>query len=215
MTSVDTAKFAIDEGMAAGVSVTPTHELKVVGSVLRADTVDNASPVAYGYDDSLAIYSADGMTFNVSSQVTGDSGLPTAEDYQRVTGRGGPDEEDVPQGRPYAAPPALPEPKPWEAVPLNEDQARNNLFLIPEAYRPRVILRYADSKDLLVSGLLQNGQEMADRATVVDSRFGEGHVLLFSSDPVYRAETIGTYPLVFNSILNFDHLDIDRNDTTK
>ncbi len=53
---------------------------------------------------------------------------------------------------------------------------------------------------------------MADHATVVDSRLGDGHVLLFSSDPIYRAETIGTYPLVFNAILNFDHMDLGRND---
>ncbi|HEV7164265.1 MAG TPA: M14 family zinc carboxypeptidase [Gammaproteobacteria bacterium] len=215
VTSQDTSKFAIDEGMAPGVSVTPTHELKVVGSVLRAVTVDSTSPVAYGYGEGLAIYSADGMTFNVSNQTTGDGGLPTAGEYQRVTGRGGPDEEDVPQGRPYAVPPALPAVKPWQALPLNEDQARNNPFLIPEAFRPRVILRYGDSKDLLVSGLLQGGQEMAERATVVDSRLGQGHVLLFSSDPIYRAETIGTYPLVFNAILNFDYLDLGRETVDK
>ncbi|HET7176630.1 MAG TPA: M14 family zinc carboxypeptidase [Gammaproteobacteria bacterium] len=210
VTSQDTAKFAIDVGLAPGVSVTPTHDLKVVGSVLTADTVDETSPVVYGYGEGLAIYSADGMTFNVSNLVTGSDGLPTADDYQRVTGRGGPEDEDVPQGRPFMAPPALPEVKPWEAVPLNEDQARNNPFLLPEAYRPRVILRYGDLKDLLVSGLLENGQEMAEHATVVDSPQGKGHVLLFSSDPIYRAETIGTYPLVFNAILNYDHLDVGR-----
>jgi hypothetical protein len=210
VTSDDTAKFAIDVGLAAGVSVTPAHELKVVGSVLMADTVDGSSPVAYGYGESLPIYSADGLTFNISNLVGGDGGMATADDYQRVTGRGGPEDEDVPQGRPYAAPPALPSVKPWEAVPLNEDQARHNIFLIPAAYRPRVILRYSDTKDLLVSGLLQNGQEMAEHATVVDSPYGKGHVLLFSSDPIYRAETIGTYPLVFNAILNFDHLDVGK-----
>ena len=210
VTSQDTAKFAIDVGLAPGVSVTPTHDLKVVGSVLEADTVDETSPVAYGYGESLAIYSADGMTFNVSNLIIGSDGLPTAEDYQRVTGRGGPEDEDVPQGRPFVAPPALPEVKPWEAVPLNEDQARNNPFLIPPAFRPRVILRYGELKDLLVSGLLENGQEMAERATVVDSPNGKGHVLLFSSDPIYRAETIGTYPLVFNAILNYDHLDLGK-----
>jgi len=31
-------------------------------------------------------------------------------------------------------------------------------------------------------------------------------VLLFGNNPVYRGETIGTYPLVFNAILNFQHL---------
>jgi hypothetical protein len=31
-------------------------------------------------------------------------------------------------------------------------------------------------------------------------------VLLFANNPIYRGETIGSYPLVFNAILNFDHL---------
>ncbi|HEY1991010.1 MAG TPA: hypothetical protein VGH71_01015, partial [Gammaproteobacteria bacterium] len=213
VTAQDTAKFAVEVGLAAGVSVTPAKDLKVVGSVLKAYTVDNSSPVANGYSGPLAVYSADGMSFMVSNQaVFGDAGMPTAGDYQRVTGRGGPEDEDVVQGRAEAGAPALPAPKPWEATPLNEDQARNNYFLIPEAQRPRVILRYADANELLISGLLESGQEMADRPAVVDSPYGKGHVLLFAGNPIYRAETIGTYPLVFNAILNYDHLDAGRSD---
>jgi hypothetical protein len=211
VTSGDTAKFAVETGLAAGVSMNQTRDLKVVGSILKAYTVDQGSPVAYGYAATLPMYSADGASFTISNQaVFGDFGLHGAGDYQRPTGRGGPDEEDVPQGRAYVAPPALPSAKPWEAMPVNEDQARNNYFLIPEAYRPRVILRYGDANELLISGLLQSGQEMAGRPAVVDSPLGKGHVLLFASDPIYRAETVGTYPLVFNAILNFDHLNAGR-----
>ncbi|HSC46769.1 MAG TPA: M14 family zinc carboxypeptidase [Gammaproteobacteria bacterium] len=213
VTSQDTARFAIDEGLAPGVSLTPTHDLKVVGSVLKAYTVADAGPAAYGYGPNLAIYSADGASFQLSNQAFPYAGVASAGDYQRVTGRGGPDEEDVPQGRPYAAPPALPEVKPWEALPLNEDQTRNNPFVIPADYRPRPILRYAAAGELLVSGLLRGGQEMAERAAVVQSRLGQGHVLLFASDPIYRGETLGTYPLVFNAILNFDHLDAGSADS--
>ncbi len=211
VTADDTAKFAVEVGLAPGVSMHPTHDLKVVGSILKAVTVDAKSPVAYGYGESLPIYSADGATFDLSNQaVVGDGGLTSVNDYQRVTGRGGPDDEDVPEGRPFAAPPALPSARPWEALPLNEDQARNNPFLIPASLRPRVILRYASAGDLLISGLLQGGGEMAEHATVVDSPYGKGHVLLFSSDPIYRGETLGTYPLVFNAILNYDHLEIGK-----
>ena len=210
VTSEDTAKFAIDVGLAPGVSLSPTHDLKVVGSVLKAVTVDATSPVAYGFDPSLPMYSADGASYVVSDQTVGDAGLPNGNDYQRVTGRGGPDDEDVPQGRPYAAPPALPTPKAWEALPLNADQQRNNPYVIPAAYQPRVILRYGDAGQLLLSGLLQGEHEIAGRPAVVDSPTGKGHVLLFASDPIYRAETLGTYPLVFNAILNYDHLDAGR-----
>jgi hypothetical protein len=31
-------------------------------------------------------------------------------------------------------------------------------------------------------------------------------VLLFATNPVYRGETIGSYALVFNAILNYDRL---------
>jgi hypothetical protein len=31
-------------------------------------------------------------------------------------------------------------------------------------------------------------------------------VLLFANNPIYRGETIGSYGLVMNAILNFDHL---------
>ena len=210
VTSEDTSKFAIDVGLAAGVSVVPTHDLKVVGSVLKAYAIDDTSPVTYGFGGPLPMYSADGMSFTVSNQTVGDSGLPSANDYQRVTGRGGPDDEDVVQGRPGSPAPALPAPKLWEATPLNEDQARNNYFLIPAELRPRVLVRYGDESELLISGLLQAGQEMASRPAVVDSPYGKGHVLLFASDPIYRAETVGTYPLVFNAILNYDHLDAGR-----
>jgi hypothetical protein len=207
ITAEDSAKFAIDAGLAPGVSVTPTDKLKVVGSVLAARFVDRQSPIAQGYaDDKLALYSAKGQSFMVSNQVIGDDGLPTAKDYQRPTGRGGPDEIDTPEGRPYVKPPALPEVRPWQAVPLNEEQARNNPWLIPAAQRPRVILRYADADHLLIAGLLDGGDEIAERAAVVDASYGKGHVLLFASNPLWRGETIGSYPLVFNAIAHYDQL---------
>jgi hypothetical protein len=37
-----------------------------------------------------------------------------------------------------------------------------------------------------------------------------GHIVLFSTNPIYRAETVGNYPLVLNAILNFDSLNAGR-----
>ncbi|KRE86886.1 hypothetical protein ASG75_01580 [Rhodanobacter sp. Soil772] len=208
VTAEDTAKFAIDVGLAPGVFVTKTDKLKVVGSVLQAKFTDRSSPIAAGYSrDELALYSAAGQSFKVSNLVTGDRGLPTAKDFQRPTGRGGPHDTDTPEGRASIAPAALPDVKPWQPLPLNIEQMRNNPWVIPADQRPRVILRYVDAKNLLISGLLDGGDEMAERAAVVDARYGKGHVLLFASNPIWRGETIGSYPLVLNAIVNFDKLD--------
>jgi hypothetical protein len=73
-----------------------------------------------------------------------------------------------------------------------------------------VALRYADQRDLFVSGLLDGGQEIAQHPVVVDSPLEKGHVVLFGNNPVYRGETIGTYFLVFNTLLNWDNLNAGR-----
>jgi hypothetical protein len=206
VTSEDSAEFAIDEGMAPGVFLNRGGNVHVVGSVLGATFVDHKSPVAWGYGDNLGVYSANGMAFTIGNMTVGRH-LETEKDFHRPTGRGGPQDEDIPQGRLAVEPEPLPSPKPWEATPLNEEQARNNPFVIPEKDRPDVILRFVDAKGLLLSGLLENGGSIAEKPIVVDAHYGSGNVLLFANDPMYRGETVGSYPLVFNAILNFDRLN--------
>ncbi|MEO7014878.1 MAG: M14 family zinc carboxypeptidase [Dokdonella sp.] len=206
ITSMDTAQFAIDTGLAPGVSVAKPGDLRITGTLVRAQTTESASPVTWGYDKPFTVYSESGMAFKVSNQIRGDSRIASADDHKRPTGRGGADDIDLPQGAGYVDPPELPSVKPWQAMPLNADQARENRFLIPENQRPRALLRFADSDNLLVSGLLDNGGSLAKHAAVVDARLGKGHVLLFAINPMWRAATIGSYPLVTNAILNFDAL---------
>ena len=203
----DTAEFAINYGFTAGVSANRSQRLRAVGAILRTKTVDAASPIAYGYGESLAMYCFNGAIYNINNGVGGRGPRPPF----RATGRGTPDDPDVPQGRPFAE---LPEPparvEPWEAPVVTEDQLRNAVGLIPPDQRPRVVLRYADSRDLFVSGLLDGGDEIAQRAAIIDVPSGNGHVLLFSTNPFWRGQTKGSYFLVFNAILNWDNLNAGR-----
>ena len=125
-------------------------------------------------------------------------------------GRGTADDPDVPQGRVGIEVPREPRADTWQAVPLTDEQLRNGINVIPPAARPRVILRYADTRDLLVSGLVENGGEIAQHAAVVDVPLDKGHVVAFSNNPIWRGETQGSYFLVFNALLNFDQLDAGR-----
>jgi hypothetical protein len=106
--------------------------------------------------------------------------------------------------------PEDPRVEPWQAVPVQDEQLRNGVNVIPPAERPRVVLRYGDSRDLLVSGLLDGGSEIAQRPMVIDVPVGQGHVVLFSNNPMWRGETRGSYFLVFNTILNYDSLNAGR-----
>jgi Zinc carboxypeptidase len=207
ITSEDTARFAIENGLAPGVSVAQAGA-RVVGTVLNTLFVTPNNPVAWGFGAAVPVMSAEGMAFNISNTVgRGGPWRMLMDPYsQRPTGRGSVDDSDVVQGRKDVAPEALVKQKPWEALPLNEEQLRNNPAVIPVQLRPDVILRFSDAKEMLLSGLLDNPSSIAEHAIVVDAHLGDGNVLLFANNPVYRGETVGSYPLVFNAILNFQHL---------
>jgi hypothetical protein len=207
----DTANFAVTTGFTPGVSIQPHQRLKVTGSILRSKFVDSASPIAYGYGDGLSIYTYEGPIFNVSSIFGGGRGRRrSTEERVRPTGRGTADDPDTPQGRSVAEAPEEPHAESWQALPVTDEQHRNEINVIPPAYRPRVVLRYGDAKDLLVSGLLDSGGEIAQHPAVVDVPAGDGHVVLFSNNPIWRGETKGSYFLVFNAIMNFDNLNAGR-----
>jgi hypothetical protein len=207
ITCEDTAQFVIDMGLAPGVSIAQHGDARVVGSVLDALFVNSDNPVAFGYGKSVPVISSGGMAFNVSNTLARDGGRLLMDPYaERPTGRGTVEDSDEPQGRKIAEAETLEKQQPWQARKLNEEQTRNNPLVIPENLRPEVILRFADNKSLLLDGLLDKAGSIAEHAIVVDAHLGEGNVLLFGNNPIYRGETIGTYGLVFNAILNHDRL---------
>ena len=208
ITCEDTAEFAIDTGLAPGVSVAPAAGARVVGTVLNSVFVQKDSPVAFGYDANLPVMSAGPLAFNISNTVGRSGGRILMDPYaERPTGRGTLEENDEPEGRKVVEAEPLHKQQPWQARELNEEQMRNNPSVIPAQYRPDVILRFSDAKSMLLSGLLDHAQPIAEHAIVVDAHLGEGNVLLFANNPIYRGETIGDYALVFNAIMNHDHLE--------
>ena len=213
VTAENTANLAVIFGLTSGVSTNQPPRLHVVGSLLRTKVVDDASPITYGIRDSLAVYSDDGSSFSITNVLGTRGGRFPDSVTARPTGRGTAEDVDVPQGRLALDPrndvPQRKPLQPWQAAPVTDEQLRNPLNIIPPALRPRVVLRFSDQRDLLASGLL-DGSDVAQRPVVVDAPLGKGHVILFSNNPVYRGETIGSYFLVFNTLLNFDHLDVGR-----
>ncbi len=193
------ASLAIDFGITDGISIQESNELRARGSVYNAIFADRNSPIAYGYDEKLAVYFNQSPLFQLSG---GGGGQQPAAAANRPTGRGGVGDPDVVQGRaPFTPPTSTPDP---------EAAANLALQLPPPEMRPRIVLRFADEKDLLVSGMLGGGSELAGRPAVIDVPVGKGHVVMFANNPMWRHETGGSFSLIFNSILNFDNLGVGR-----
>lgn len=206
------ASIPIDFGITSGVSVQNSTNLQARGSIINATFADRRSPIAYGYDEGLAVY------FNQSPllQVGGGGGFGGGGGggqgpgggggANRPTGRGTVTDPDVVQGRKPEAPPT-PGGGGFGGGNFGGGQGQNP----PASSQPRVVLRFAAAeRDLLVSGMLAGGSELAGKAAVVDVPVGKGHVVMFANNPMWRHQTHGSFSLLFNAILNYDNLGVGR-----
>ncbi len=192
----------IDYGLVEGISIVEARQLQARGSVLSAEVADKG-PVTYGYEDKLALYFSGAPVLNVTTGFGGRGGFGGPQTGGRATGRGGVNDPDVVQARPpYTAPKAE---EGEDGIPPEYREMARSLLPPPEM-RPRVLLRWAPEKELLISGMLSGGSELAGKPAVLDAPLGKGHILFFATNPFWRMETSGSYMLLFNAALNFDHL---------
>jgi hypothetical protein len=197
-------QIPIDYGITSGVAIQQSQRLQARGSIYNATFADRKSPIAYGYDEHLAIYFNQAPLLRVGGGPFGGFGGPggggdQAAGGQRESGRGTPSDPDIVQGRP-----------PAPVVKGGDDEQEGGFFgnrPLPPEKRPRVVLKFNTSeKDLLVSGMLAGGSDLAGKPAVVDIPVGSGHVVMFANNPMWRHETGGSFFLLFNAALNYDHL---------
>ncbi|HYP53164.1 MAG TPA: hypothetical protein VEQ42_06465, partial [Pyrinomonadaceae bacterium] len=90
---------------------------------------------------------------------------------------------------------------PRESVAWVEDSPAFEIVSDPVALqRVRVVARYPQSGDPLLSGWLLGGQKLSGKAALVEVGLGRGRVVLFGFRPQYRAQSQATYPLLFNAV---------------
>jgi hypothetical protein len=224
ITITGNATIPIDYGFVEGVTIQDSSTLHARGSVLNAVFADKNSPIAYGYGDTLAVYFNQAPILNTGGggfggrggggggRGGGGGGRGGGGDTgpNRPSGRGTMDDPDIPQGRPLFVPPvgaAVEGGGPDDDANAGGGRGGRGGGGGPQ---PRVILRFADESNLLVSGMLTGGSAMAGKPAVIDCPSGKGHVLMFANNPMWRSETHGSYFLLFNAMLNFQNLDAGR-----
>ncbi|HLA09968.1 MAG TPA: M14 family zinc carboxypeptidase [Pyrinomonadaceae bacterium] len=207
------ARIPIEFGITTGVSIQEPRQLQARGSIFNATFSDRKSPIAYGYDETLPIYFNQAPLFQVAAQTGGfGGGGQAAAQAGRPSGRGGLNDPDIIQGMPQPSQAPSPTPaRPGEERITDEQRVQLGAFYTPPNERPRVVLRFAsEEKNLLVSGMLAGGTELANAPAVIDVPVGRGHVVLFAGNPMWRHQTQGSFFLLFNAALNFDSLNTER-----
>ncbi len=209
------ASLPVELGITEGVSIVETRNLQARGAIFNATVQDKGSPIAYGYDENVALYFSQAPVFSVSlggGGFGGGGGGAGAGGGGRVTGRGTATDPDIPQARPWREPEREPRRSRAERElfvdPDNRDQI--GVTIPPPRMWPRVVVRWAAEPNLFVSGMLAGGSELAESPAVIDVPVGKGHVVLFGSNPMWRHQTQGAFMLLLNTALHFDHLHVGR-----
>lgn len=220
ITIADASALPIHFGMAEGVQVKTTSDLWAPGGVFRTTLADETSPLAYGYGDEVGVYFNRAPVFQRGGgsfrfRRGGGSDLQPSTDGSttaRRTGRGDLDNKDIVQGRARDMGKAGVEA--FQAEQEEDEESGGFGFgLGGGASDLRVVSRFArNPRDLLISGGLVAGGEMVNAPALVDAPRGDGHVVMFSFNPFWRGQTLGTYGMLFNALLHHDHLGVGVDD---
>lgn len=223
ITITSSSSLPIHFGLAEGLRIKNTPTLWARGGVFRTLLSESSSPIAYGYENELGVYFNSSPVFTTESTGRGrrfgfgrrpgaaaSRGSPGST-VARRTGRGGRDEEDIVQGRRRDLGLAGVEAFGESQENQGETPADRRSGSTASPNNNRIIFRFASADDLLISGGVNNAGEMAGTPALVDASHGDGHIVMFSFNPFWRGETVGSYSLVFNTLMHHKHLDSGKN----
>ena len=209
-------RVAVDYGLVSGVAIQEPRTLQARGSVYNATFSDRRSPICLRLCRDFADLFQSGAPFPGGRRWWprrrrwwGEGGGGGGAGG-RPSGRGTLTDPDIVQGMPLAEPAAQRRPGGGEQL-TDEQRLQQGPFFTPPGLRPRVVLRFvSDEKNLLISGMLAGGSELANAPAIVDVPVGQGHVVMFANNPMWRHQTQGSFFLIFNAALNYDHLGAGR-----
>ena len=239
ITEGSTAPLFVTTGLLPGVKVEQGTALFARGTILRGVLADRKSPLTYGYEHGeVPVYFNSSPILNVGNLppvalVDGPAGSPgrggsiTPMAFPLVLSGWDPEKT----GLSYGALPAKAEPAAAAAPggrgaggrgagggaggPGGRGGAGGAAALsgiaVDSSATARVVLAFpAKADQMLLSGTLQNGELLANRAQLVDASIGKGHLVMFAIRPFWRWQTQGTYSLGFNALLHWNDLGVGR-----
>ena len=83
--------------------------------------------------------------------------------------------------------------------------ANGPLLDVPRRFRDDWVLM--TFRDKVLSGHLRGAGQIDGRPAIVDVPRGDGHIVLFATNPCYRWQNHGEFGMLFNTILHYNDLD--------
>jgi len=84
--------------------------------------------------------------------------------------------------------------------------ANGPLLNLPEQDKGQVLMRFPGTDKSVLSGLMRGVGETRNRPAIVEVPVESGRIILFATNPCYRWQNHGEFPMLFNSILHHNDL---------
>jgi hypothetical protein len=86
--------------------------------------------------------------------------------------------------------------------------ATASLFALPPTKRDEMLMEFPGGKAGVLSGLMTTPDEVKRRPAIIDEPVGEGRILMFATNPIYRDQTFGEYRMLYNALFNYRQLGL-------
>lgn len=86
--------------------------------------------------------------------------------------------------------------------------ASSALFSVPSRDRGQVLMEFPGGPKSVLSGLMAGAEEIKNRPAILDVPVGQGQVLMFATNPVYRWQNLGEFRMLYNALINYRSLNL-------
>ena len=87
-------------------------------------------------------------------------------------------------------------------------RATANLFALPPTRRDEVLMEFPGGKASVLSGLMTAPELIDHRPAIIDEPVGQGRILMFATNPIYRNQTFGEYRMLYNALWSWRELGL-------
>ncbi len=90
--------------------------------------------------------------------------------------------------------------------PMTVRWATTALLSLPVRDQNDVIMSFPGGDKAVQSGLMVGASEVKNRPAIVDLPVGQGQILMFATNPVYRWQNFGEFRMLYNALFNLKNL---------
>ncbi|PNU04367.1 M14 family zinc carboxypeptidase [Novosphingobium guangzhouense] len=84
--------------------------------------------------------------------------------------------------------------------------ADNTLYALPDRLKGQVLMQFPGGKAGVMSGFMREAEAVKDRAAIINVPQGNGRILMFATNPIWRWQNFGEFRMLYNAMLNWKQL---------